>query len=807
MTIKRMIISGFRGVLAPYRLDFQQGRNVRSMVIYGQNGTGKSSITDAWEWFQKGRIEHLRREGAGEGSYPNRNANPGETYVEIEFVDARFGTIRLEFDHSRIRTPISVGDIGAFRNFAPHPCQIRFEDLTRFVYFRKSEKYDALADLMGFTPQVDFQKALKRVSNQLDNRVETQRKKVSGSEQEVRQCLNISDSRSVTVLNSINALLVTHGLQAADSFDALPEKIQRLTERVTNDPRAQKLNDCKSLRDEVNGITLPNNIISGIDDYLDKQKSFQEKKESITDLLLIELLTKGDEILKARSKAGLETDICPLCNQHFEPGDLPGHIASELENLKDLREKYDQLELNRKTLLNSIPKNPDNAAKLKKLAVNSELEKEYNLNSLITLIKDFEEIQRSLRTSISQKSEKLDDEQLQKIKNLKKALENVWIDFVKARKALIEQLRQSIADLEEDEVRKKLVSDHSLVQRATDYWNKLVEDREQLSRLESVNDEFTSIVRDYIQASMENVKDRFAVISADVQTYFDILERYTNGISKPVLKLLENQDRAVEFEVEFQGERIYPAYKYLSESQLNSFGLVIFLASVKNFNPDFKFIILDDVINSFDAYKRPQVIELLKQEFSDYQVLILTHDNVWRDQLFENFDTWIKRRISRHDPGIGPIDTIAHAPLAEIEQLIADDRPEQAGALMGPYLERQLQDICQNFGVLVPFTRDGLYTLDTLLDRLRIRIKDKLGTSHSLYLAVETLQHDSGFRNLCSHWKNPTIHITAPEMHIVVDKWKDVESQVRCPTCRRYVKYVRSHGFMCVSCGKVVMKK
>ena len=82
--INEIIISGFRGILTPLRLSFVKGKTPRSMVIYGRNGTGKSSITDAWEWFHTEKIIHLAREGAGPSSYPHINALDGEiSYDEI----------------------------------------------------------------------------------------------------------------------------------------------------------------------------------------------------------------------------------------------------------------------------------------------------------------------------------------------------------------------------------------------------------------------------------------------------------------------------------------------------------------------------------------------------------------------------------------------------------------------------------------------------------------------------------------------------------------------------------------------------
>src|SRR3972149_1925181 len=80
--VKEIRISGFRGIKACLPLQFKRGSSYQSMVIYGRNGTGKSSITDAWEWLQTEKIEHLRREGAGPGSYPHKFAKNGDTFIE-----------------------------------------------------------------------------------------------------------------------------------------------------------------------------------------------------------------------------------------------------------------------------------------------------------------------------------------------------------------------------------------------------------------------------------------------------------------------------------------------------------------------------------------------------------------------------------------------------------------------------------------------------------------------------------------------------------------------------------------------------
>ena len=202
---------------------------------------------------------------------------------------------------------------------------------------------------------------------------------------------------------------------------------------------------------------------------------------------------------------------------------------------------------------------------------------------------------------------------------------------------------------------------------AVDLWNELETIETTLSILKSTYKDFSVIVENYIDSSIANVQKRFEIISDDVGKYFEILEQDTNGLKGAVLKLLPEEDRAVELQIDFHGDPIYPAYKYLSESQLNSFGLSVFLASAKYFNVNFRFIILDDIINSFDGYKRPRIVELLKTQLPDHQILLLTHDNVWHELLFESFPSSIKKRFVRWEYNHGPIDSEGYTPLEKIK--------------------------------------------------------------------------------------------------------------------------------------------
>ena len=59
----------------------------------------------------------------------------------------------------------------------------------------------------------------------------------------------------------------------------------------------------------------------------------------------------------------------------------------------------------------------------------------------------------------------------------------------------------------------------------------------------------------------------------------------------------------------------------------------LFLPSVKAFNKENHFFILDDIISSFDSNHRKRLSDLLIEKFSDYQIFVMTHERNWFDYM------------------------------------------------------------------------------------------------------------------------------------------------------------------------------
>lgn len=119
------------------------------------------------------------------------------------------------------------------------------------------------------------------------------------------------------------------------------------------------------------------------------------------------------------------------------------------------------------------------------------------------------------------------------------------------------------------------------------------------------------------------------------------------------------------------------------ESQLNALGLALFLAQLKTHDTQpWRTLVLDDVVNSFDAVGRGAVAQLLTDESADWQVLLFTHDPVFATHNQRLLGSgWVHLEIVAWSPSEGLTITDSR-PLEQLRRrLAAGDAASQLGRL------------------------------------------------------------------------------------------------------------------------------
>lgn len=247
----------------------------------------------------------------------------------------------------------------------------------------------------------------------------------------------------------------------------------------------------------------------------------------------------------------------------------------------------------------------------------------------------------------------------------------------------------------------------------------------------------------------------------------------------------EDELNGITIEYNYNGNWVSPPQKYFSESHLNCFGISFFLASVKAFNDLNDFIILDDVISSFDSNHRKRFADLLFDKFAEYQIVLLTHEEEWfrsfvkplarKNGWIVNEIKWTESRGTHFEESQGDLKT-------KIETKISELQIDDLGNPLRKYLESLLKDICINLDVKVSFRPNEVNEKrmpDELLSELKSRIRSKSTDLQNQFPTIDRVASSSVLGNLLSH-DNPF----NPKIGDLKAFWADIKEMESIFNCQ-----------------------
>ncbi len=202
--------------------------------------------------------------------------------------------------------------------------------------------------------------------------------------------------------------------------------------------------------------------------------------------------------------------------------------------------------------------------------------------------------------------------------------------------------------------------------------------------------------------------------------------------------------KGAELAVEFHSKKEMPPHRVLSESHLNSLGIALFLAMAETSNDQIGFLVLDDVVNSFDREHRGRLAELLVDQFSETQLIVLTHDEQFFTRISLRAPSWVHERFTSWSYNDGPRTQRYTGDRMLMEANEALEGGDRAGAAQKGRraLEELLQEACERLEALLPFRRgqhNDLRPAVEVLGGLRRTLKDR---ARSLYAQLNPLlQH------------------------------------------------------------------
>ncbi|MBU0711517.1 AAA family ATPase [bacterium] len=694
--IKNLSIKGLRGIKQEVILPL----NNKSILIYGENGSGKSSITDALEWFYFDRVGHLSSEEIG------RKGLEGLRNIHID--DAEDGIISVEYSDSKLnstklismkKSRLDAGFINYNPEFLPFLVKsqkeqviLRYRDLVSFVLATKGEKLVELSNIIGFSEVISTRDTLRKSLSSIKKEIKNlsydtqhayhQDQLLSQLKQNV-----VSDEQ---YLDTINTIIEPLNLgKRAGSFSDLDD-ILSLLKRTEDTGIVEEQLFYQKIKDTVN-------TISGFADDIDKKyQVFYDHYHKITSdidklnkIKLENLLSEGLRVIKENI---IKDEHCPLCLQPKNKLELIRELQERLEELEEVKNEKDTLNRIKSDLQFEISKIEQSIVHI---LADKKIDLDKNRDIKVLLLKVKESVNKY---STEVKTDILSGKALANVDSL--AIDKNY--FSDLNNIATQQIVK-ISDSRKEDKRFDIQSKIMLSKNAYLEINKLKKSKEILEQQQYTLEKINSIFTERMETGF---KVFLITLSKDIDEFYTFMnpgEHIENIQLIPIKK--DDEFVGITIQYEFYKNDVTPPNKYLSESHLNCLGLAFFLTSVKAFNKTNKFFVLDDVISSFDSTHRARFAHLLDERFSDYQIIVLTHEIDWFDYITKivKGKNWLINIIKHDDVRGLTIDLPLPNLKEQIEHQISVGNPDSLGNKMRKYLEGISKNIAKNIGVHVKF--------------------------------------------------------------------------------------------------------
>jgi len=246
--------------------------------------------------------------------------------------------------------------------------------------------------------------------------------------------------------------------------------------------------------------------------------------------------------------------------------------------------------------------------------------------------------------------------------------------------------------------------------------------------------------------------------------------------------------KGVELAIEFHGSRQRPPHGVLSESHLNSLAIALFLAMAESFNEQIGFLLLDDVINSFDVEHRGRLAELLADGFGAWQLIVLTHDQQFFEHLSRRAPSWRRLEFTSWSHASGPRTTqyettgILRNARDRFERGDINDAATNARRA----LEELLQEVCEALWAPLPFRRgqaNDRREIGELFKGLRRALKERAKPLlESLEPLLRNLEADVGATlNVAAHAGR--VRPGGSEVKAALERIAALDDTWSCPQC------------------------
>jgi energy-coupling factor transporter ATP-binding protein EcfA2 len=771
MTLNRIDIEWFRGAADRVSLDL----GGKSTVVYGTNGSGKSSFVDALEYIlNDGRIGHLTHEYSGKkqekGVLNTHTPTLKPTSASLGLTSGDTVVVNIKPNGTFTRTGNGYATV---RQWDYRRVVLRQDEVAAFISSPKGAKYSALLPLLGLAPLEHAAENIRQVAKHLERTSEFSSKKALVASAAERARRRLGTTLSVTEILARIGETYMPGVVMVDDADACEQLSAAITRRI----KALSADAQQHIAISALGRTR-------IEDSISEVRVAASALAETATTLVEERLAMLEGALRVLAADGGEPNVsCPACGREIATKELEAHLHAEKDKLAHTREALNEY----KQTVNALS---DDFAALKAalrapavIAWGQKLDAGIHARALAYFSgRD----PASLRATC-------DEDELRMIGT-------EVLPLVMAARA-----HASTPPPEADQ----LVNDHdavatalALIKSADD--TRLVTTAERLlGWLGAIEQAIRDLIRTRSDAVIEE-------ISGDIQRMWSILHP-NEAIENVRLRHPDEADKAIDIELSFHGVALKSPRLTLSEGYRNSLGLCVFLSMAKRSDCNIP-VVLDDVVVSLDRNHRGMIVDLFEKEFGDRQLLVLTHDREWYVELRQRLDqkVWNFRALR---PYGAPADGIAwstkSSTFGDARAFLAT-APDVAGNTVRKIMDIELASRAEKLQLKMPYLhgyKNDHRMAHDFLEALVSASKRAFQTrKDTMYVPAEEAVRLLGEADrLLVAWGNRASHtfdVVRPEAERLIDECERALSAFDCVACEKPVyKFDDSAGIQQCSCG------
>jgi len=665
--IKTLKLCGFRGASTTCEMHFDQSKSL--VILFGENGTGKSSIADAIDFVANGTVGSLEDRSVGAAKLPflhSINMKPSDLRVDVTVGTGCWaGTLA-----GKQPKWTGTGDRVKAR-------VLRRARLLKLVEAQPAERYK---ELQTFIDVGNVEAAEQSLRNALKKTEEATAEAVVVLDDATKALTTLWEKEGSP---SLNAIAWAKAKSSADQA-SLKDRTAQLesTARGLSSVEAKKADlDAKKVQ-----LATREQSLSGIDIRIRALPPV----DGMQAVELVGLLQDAKSLLGAHA----DVSACPVCQQPV----VRDALLTSLDGRLTVMKQHGPLATERRAAEQHLTTAKDNLQAAEIAYVKAVQVAAVELTSA----------GQSLRSGALTPAEltallKAEADHRQHL-SAALAMHQHVLSFATSIAATQTTAQ---ADLNQFNAIKghydRILANRD---RASSMAKLVVRLRAAVKICEDTRKEYTQGVLDGMQSELN-------------QLYSAI---HPNEALVPLrLAMSPNKRGSIDQDATFSGHSEVPPQAYFSESHLDTLGFCVWLVFAKRDRPKDTVLVLDDVFTSVDSVHLTRIMQLLSGIAGDFaQVIVMTHYRTWRDryrlgqgpgqsvQLLE-LHRWTLNRgvcLSGTRLAVEQLEAVTNAQPLD-RQAVAS----QAGILLEAVLDR----LTLQYRRPVPRSRDGNYTLGDLL--------------------------------------------------------------------------------------------